>query len=191
MTKIIMMAVAGWFVLTVDSPAQTQVTNVLVQPATTRLEALENTLGKVVLKSRTEVGTVSASTGAVTVFFKEDSLVGENLKEHGVVIVMKVSGQPDDRTLVDYDELESLEGALDYLSRMNWSETTMASFDATFTSKAGLRVESFGNRRSGKIDFSIRSNQMQHGINLAPENLAQIRSLLDQAKRKLDELRRA
>jgi hypothetical protein len=191
MTKIIMLAVAGWFVLTVDSPAQTQVTNVLLQPPSTRLEAMESTVGKVVLKSRTELGTVSTAAGSVTVSFKENSLVGENAKEQGLVIAIKGGGQSDDRILIDYDELDSLAGALDSLSRFDWSTTSMASFDASYTSKAGLRVDASGNRRTGKITFSIRSGHMTRGINLAPEYLTQLRSLVDQAKLKLDELRQA
>lgn len=186
--KIIMLAVTGWLLWTVDSPAQTLLTNVIVQPPTTRLEAVENTVGKIVFKGRTEVGTVSAAAGSITIFFKEDLLVGENTKERGVAVIIKTGGETDERALIDYDELDSLASALDYLSRITWSATTMTSFNASYTSKAGLRFDSFGNRRSGKIEFSVRSGQMAHGIALAPENLAQIRSLLDQARRKLDEL---
>jgi len=191
MCKIMMVAVAGWFLLTVDLPALTEVTNVIILPPTTRLEAVENTVGKIVFKGRTEVGTVTAPTGSITVFFKEDTLVGDNTKEHGVVIVIKGGGQNDERALVDYDELDGLAGALDYLSRLTWSATTMTSFDASYTSKSGLRFDSVGNRRSGKIEFSIRNGQMPQKLVLAPEHLAQMRSLLDQAKRKLDELRGA
>src|ERR1043165_5037301 len=142
MNKIIMAAAVGWFVLAIDSPAQTEATNVIVQPPTTRLEAVENTVGKVVFKGRTEVGTVSASTGSITVFFKEDTLVGDNTKEHGIVIMIKGGGQNDERALVDYDELDGLAGALDYLGRLTWSATTMTSFDASYTSKSGLRLDS-------------------------------------------------
>jgi hypothetical protein len=80
--------------------------------------------------------------------------------------------------------------ALDYLSRIDWSVTSMGSFDASYTTKAGLRVDSFSSRRSGKIEFALRTGQMTRGIVLAPEQLAQIRSLVEQAKRKLDDLRK-
>jgi len=189
MSKTILVALIGWFALTVVCPAQTFITNVMLQPPATTLEAMESTVGKVVFKSRTEIGTISTAAGTVTIYFKEDSVVGENGKAHGLAVAIN-GNDADTRTLVDYDELESLMGALDYLSRLDWSITPMSNFDASYTTKAGLRVDAFGNRRSGRISFSLRSSQTTR-ISLASEHLVQLRSLLDQAKRKLDELRRA
>jgi len=155
------------------------------------LEAVESTVGKIVLKGRSEVGTITANAAAITVFIKESSLVGDTTKQHGLLIVIKLNEQPDERAMLDYDEIDAFSAALDYLSRIDWTATRMSHFDASYTSASGLRVDSFSSRRTGRIEFSLRSGQMTRGIILAPEHLAQLRSLVDESKRKLDELRKA
>lgn len=185
--KLILILTGGGL-LTSGAEAQTVMTNLYFPPPATRLEAVEATVGNIVIKGRTEVGSVTAGPAVITVFCKED-IVGDS-KEHGLLISVKTSEPAETRALVDYDELESLTHALDYLSRIDWSVTSMGSFDASYTTKAGLRVDSFSSRRSGKIEFALRTGQMTRGIVLAPEQLAQIRSLVEQAKRKLDDLRK-
>lgn len=188
---LVRLAMAAWLGLAPGASAQSPITNVIVQPPATKLEALETTVGKVVLKGRTEIGTVTAPNASVSVFIRESSLVQEGAKEHGITMVIKMSEQPDERTMLDYDEIDSLAEAMEFFSRIDFNVTRMSNFDASYTSKAGLRVDAFSSRRTGRIEFALRTGQMTRGTILAPEHLAQLRSLVDQAKRKLDELRRS
>lgn len=183
--KLVLMTMVGLSILTARSYAQN---TILPVPATT-LEIWESSTGKVIVKGTTPIGSVPASAAAVSVVCKEDTIVGAPQKIYGIMVGIKVTGQPDDRTVIDYDELESLLSSIDYLGKIDWSVTSLSSFDASYTTKAGLRLAAFSSKRSGQIEFSIRSSRMVKGILLAPDKLGQLRSLIDQAKTKLDALR--
>jgi hypothetical protein len=134
---------------------------------------------------------VATGGAVITVICKEDTVVGLNRKEYGIVVQISVNGQPDDRTVVDYDELDSLLGTMDYLANINRSVTTLSGIDASFTTKGGLRVSAFSSRRVGQIELALRSSRMQKGMLLTSDQLAQFHSLVDQAKHKLDALKKS
>jgi hypothetical protein len=112
-------------------------------------------------------------------------------KEHGILVDIGVNGQPDDSTVVDYDELDALLGSMDYLANINRSVTALSGLNASFTTKGGLRVGAFSSRRVGQIELSLRSSRMQKGMLLTSDQLVQFHSLVDQAKHKLDALKKS
>ena len=91
--------------------------------------------------------------------------------------------------MVDYDELGPLLAAVDALAKIDWTATSLPNFDAVYLTRGGLRIAAFGVRSTGAIEYSVRGGGMNKGIVLAPTQLTEFRGLLDQAKRKLDELR--
>jgi hypothetical protein len=186
--KIILMAVVVWSIQTIQSQAQIQITN-LVPPPPTILENLENTTGQVIIKATAPVGSVPCTGAMITITCKEDTLVGTGQKEHGVIVGIAISGQPEDKTVIDFDELDSLINALNYLNTVTWSVTSLSSFDVNYTTKAGLRVAVFSSKRSGQIEFALRSSRMARGIVMPPEQRAQLLALLNQARANLVALR--
>jgi hypothetical protein len=187
-SKVLPAAVGCWLLLAVESRAQD--TNAYALAPATRLEALETNTGTVIVKGFAPVGSVSVSAGVVSVTCKEDTDTGAGRKEYGIAITVSVSNQFEDRAIVDYDEMDSLLNAIDYLSKIDWSVTSLISFDAAYTTKGGFRIAAFSSRRSGTIEFTIQSSHMSKGILLAPSQLGPFRGLIDQAKRKLDSIRK-
>ena len=142
-----------------------QDTNVYLQlPPPTILEALENTPDQLLVKGTETVGTVSTEGAIIAVVCKEDTVVSADRKEYGILVQISVNGQADDRTVVDYDELDSLLGSMDYLANINRSVTALSGLNASFTTKGGLRVSAFSSRRVGQIELSLRSSRMQKGM---------------------------
>ena len=89
--------------------------------------------------------------------------------------------------MIDYDEIDSLLNAIDYLARVDWSVTSFPSFDAIYTTRGGFRLVAFGGRRSGVIEYTARSvRSLWPSLALSRDQLAQLRSLVEQAKAKLD-----
>jgi hypothetical protein len=127
----------------------------------------------------------------IAVVCKEDTVVSGARKEHGILVDIGVNGQPDDSTVVDYDELDALLGSMDYLANINRSVTALSGLNASFTTKGGLRVGAFSSRRVGQIELSLRSSRMQKGMLLTSDQLVQFHSLVDQAKHKLDALKKS
>ncbi|MCX6902082.1 MAG: hypothetical protein NTW03_01115 [Verrucomicrobia bacterium] len=67
--------------------------------------------------------------------------------------------------------------------------TSLASFDATYLTKGGFKIAAFSVRRSGTVEHSLRSSRMTKKIVITSSQWAEFRGLIDQARRKIDELR--
>jgi hypothetical protein len=181
--KIVLVSMTSCLILTAQSRAQ--ITN---QYPATILETLESATGQVVVKGTAPIGSISIGSTDVSLVCKEDKLVSTGNKQYGVMIGIKPSGQAEDRTLIDYDEMDSLMASVDYLLRVDWSVTSLASFDASHTTKAGLRLKAFSSKRTSKIEFALNGSHLTR-ILLSPDQVSQFYALLAQGKAKLDALR--
>jgi hypothetical protein len=132
---------------------------------------------------------MSVGSTVISLVCKEDKLVSTGNKQYGVMIGIKPSGQTEDRTVIDYDEMDSLMGSVDYLLKVDWSVTSLSSFDASYTTRAGLRFKAFSSKRASKIEFVLNGSHLTKGILLSPDQVSQFYTLLAQAKAKLDALR--
>jgi hypothetical protein len=190
-SKIAGLTLLGLAVFNISAAAQTTNFYVAVATPPTVLEQLESTNSQLIVKGTAPIGTVYIVGGAISVICKEDLFPASGRKEHGIRIGFQFGNQPEERTVLDYDELAPLLSALDFLNKINWSVTSLTGFDASYTSKGGFRVNSFSSKRAGQIEISMRNASMPKGILIAPDQFAQFRSYIEQAKAKLDDLRRA
>ena len=156
----------------------------------TELGQFEAGIGVVIVKSTGDIGSVTAA-GGVSVKCRESLDTSSGLKRQGLIITIAVTGDQTDTSIIDYDELDSLLSALDYLKSVNWSVTTLGSFDAFYTSRDGLRVAVYGNqRRLDNLGISLQSyHALRARVSFSPDQLAQFRGLIQQGKAKLDALR--
>ncbi len=182
-------AIIGWSLLAL--PIHAQDTNNCLPVPTTKLEAFETNLNTVIIKATADVGSISANAGLVSVKCKEMTDAGSGRREQGIAIELTPGGQLRDVRLVDYEEITPLLEAIDYLNKMDWSVTSLTSFDAVYTTKSGLRLAAFSSRRSGVIEFAVRdAARSGPPILLSRDQVAQFQNLIEQAKTKLDSLRR-
>jgi len=185
----ILVAVAGGPLLA--GVAWAQVTNFCPPFPANKLEAFETNTGTVIIKATAPIGTVPAHGGEVTVRCREVTDAGTGRRETGIIVDLTFGGQPGDTMLIDYDELGSLLDGLEYLGALDWSVTPLPGFDAVYTTKAGFRAAAFGSRRTGNIEFALRSVRAQTApLVLSRDQLGQVRSLVQQGKAKLDSLRK-
>lgn len=182
--KIAVLTALGLFAVAVQSPAQ--VTNGY---PLTRLETLESSTGQLVVKSSAPSGNLSLGMTTLTVVCKEDYLPATPGKElYGILVDLR-SGNAEDATVVDYDEMGALLQSVDYVSKIDWSVTPLSSFSAGYTTRAGLRIAAFSNQRAGKIEFVLHGSHFTKGISLSPDQLSKFYDLLAQAKGQIDQLR--
>jgi hypothetical protein len=184
--KAILVAVVGSSLLGAVSRAQDTV--VLVPAPATELEAMETNTGTVIVKGIALVGSMSIGGDVVSVICKEDTDAAASRKQYGISIKIAASNQLEARTIVDSDEMDSFLNAIDYLAKIDWSATSLTSFDAGYTTKAGFKISAFGSKGSGTIQFSMQAGHRKP-ILITAGQLGQFRGLIDQAKRKLDEAR--
>jgi hypothetical protein len=172
--------------------ARAQETNACLPFPATKLEAFETNFDTVIIKATAPIGAVPARGGEVGVRCREITDAGTGRRESGIIIDLTFGGESGDTTLIDYDELDSLLDGLEYLGTLDWSVTPLPGFDAVYTTKGGFRAAAFGSRRTGNIEFAVRSIRVRTApLVLSRDQLGQVRSLVQQGKAKLDSLRKA
>jgi hypothetical protein len=185
----IFVAVAGACLLT--GMARAQETNTWLPFPATKLEAFETNTDTVIIKATAPIGTVPAHGGEVGVRCREITDAGSGRRESGIIIDLTFGEGLGDTMLIDYDELGSLLDGLEYLGTLDWSVTPLPAFDAVYTTKGGFRAAAFGSRRTGNIEFAVRSVRVRTvPLVLTRDQLGQVRSLVQQGKAKLDSVRK-
>ena len=107
--------------------------------------------------------------------------------EFGVAVIVTQAEGYEDTTVVDYDELEALIRALDYIGKVDWAISSMGHFEAGYTTRSGLKLASYSSRRSGTIEAYALSNRLiRCRVQLTMAQLTQVRTFLEQAKAKIE-----
>lgn len=172
--------------LVISSRAQDVVTNA----PKTRIEAFEVQTGVILIKGISDMGSISGKTGTVQVQYKESTDPVNNRKEYGLAIKVSQGGQQEDSTTIDYDEIDPLIGAIDYISKIDYSASTLPTFAATFTTRGDLTVATYTSKRQGTIQAAVQSNRVfKTRVFLSMDQMAQLRTLLASAKNTIDSMR--
>jgi len=154
----------------------------------TKIEAFQVQTGTVVIKGYAKIGRVSAM-GAVEISAMEFTDAATNKKQTGVVIEIKEAGrlENEDRSFIDYDEVDALLKGIDYISKATVDVTKLGQFEATYKTKGNFSATTYSTG-SGEIAAAVRSGHVRPTTAfLSLEQLAKVRDLVDQAKQKLDE----
>jgi hypothetical protein len=175
--------------LSAFSAALAQDTNAYAYAPATRLESFVTNTGTVVIRGSADIGVVQANTGTITLKCREASDASSGRKETGISIDLNHNQQSKETRYIDYDELEPLINALAYLNKVDWSITSLNSFDAAITTRSGFRASAFSSKRSSAIEFAVRTAGTGNPpILMSRDQLAELRGLLEQARTKLDSI---
>jgi hypothetical protein len=187
---VILVTVVGGALLAI--PTSAQEINICLPFPATKLEAFETNTDTVIIRATAPIGAVSAHSGGVAVRCRGITDAGTSHRERGIVIDIAFDAQLEATALIDYDELDSLLDGLEYLGKLDWSVTSLPDFSAVYTTKGGFRAEARGSRRTGSIEFAVRSTRVNAPkLSLSRDQLGQLRSLIEQARTKLDSMRQA
>lgn len=185
----VLVVVAGGPLL--SGPVRAQETNGCLPVPATKLEAFETNTDTVIIKATAPIGTVPAHGGEVSVRCREITDAGTGHRESGIVVDITFGGPIEAGLLIDYDELDSLLDGMEYLGKLDWSITSLPDFHAVYTTKGGFRADAHGSRWTGNIEFDVRNTRVNSPrLSLSRDQLGQLRSLVEQAKTKLDSLRK-
>jgi hypothetical protein len=185
----VLIIVAGGPLL--SGPVRAQETNGCLLVPATKLEAFETNTDTVIIKATAPIGTVPAHGGEVSVRCREITDAGTGHRESGILMDIELGGAMEAGLLIDYDELDSLLDGMEYLGKLDWSVTSLPDFQAVYTTKGGFRAGARGSRRTGNIEFDVRNTRVNSPrLPLSRDQLGQLRSLVEQAKTKLDSLRK-
>lgn len=180
--KIILLATACMLACA----ATAQDTNLL----RTQIGSFEAQTGVIIIKGIGPVGSIPVGPAQLSVGYKQTKGVGADAKLYGLIIDVEGEQFPRETALVDDDELDSLINAVDFLARVRSDVTPLGSFEASYTTKAGLSVIAQSLRRDGRVLTYLRFEDYPR-IALSPVQMTQFNLLLQRGRRNLDALRSA
>jgi len=156
----------------------------------TKLEAFETQTGRVIIRGRSDIGSVSGM-GTVSVDCIEIIDVSNGVREMGIVIEVKASGSYErtDSSFIDFDEIESLLNGIDYIYKVTPNSTKLSRFEATYKTKGELSIVTF-ERGPRNIEAAVSSGSIGAVTAfISREKLTELRSVIAKAKQKLDEIK--
>ncbi len=187
--KIILAGIGTGLVLALSAVAQ-DFTNA---PATL-IENFELQTGTVIVKASNPINTVTVGNGAITIRTKESTDVNHGQKLYGITIGWNGGANPPSAQLprgflvVDYDELDSLISGINYISNITYEVTSMPTFEASYTTKSGVRIIAHSDRKQGGINAYLQLGDWAK-IQLNSDQLTQLKTVITQAKASLDALK--
>ena len=155
----------------------------------TRLEAVDESYGAVVIKGFTRITTVEVRGVRIDAVDMRNS--GNGSRAKGLVISLREGGERpnENRAFVDYDELDHLLNAIDMMSRVDETITRMPGFEAKYRTLGDFEISVFRQTQRGTavtLSAGICDRATQ---SMTLDELAKIKAMIQEAKSRLDEIR--
>ena len=154
----------------------------------TDIGVFEARTGVVIVKGFGQIGSVAAGPVEISVRCKETTDVSIGQKTYGLTVELDGNPFPRARVLVDDNEIDPLLSGLNYLIKINYDVTALPGFEASYTTKAGLRMMANSLRKEGGVQYSLQYDD-QLRIELTSVQMTQLYSLIAQARKNLDDIK--
>ena len=157
----------------------------------TKLEEVEWRYERVLIKGFTQVANLSARGADIRVDAVELKDADSATRATGLVIALRETGDSprENRSFIDYEEIDRLLRGIDAIERVNESSTKLASFEARYRTLGDLEFVVFRQSRSG-VAVSVSSgscDRVTSGLTL--EELDRLKAHIVEAKTRLDEIK--
>ncbi|MGH9872486.1 MAG: hypothetical protein ACRD9S_08470 [Pyrinomonadaceae bacterium] len=161
-----------------------------VEPRT-KLEAIEWKYERVLVKGFSEIATFNARNVEVRVDAVELKDAATATRAIGLVIALRETGESprENRSFVDYEEIDRLLQGLTAIGKVNESVTKLASFEARYRTVGDLEFIVFRQSRSG-IAASLTTGICDRvTAPLTLDDLDRLKAHIVEAKTRLDEIK--
>ncbi len=157
----------------------------------TKLEAIEARYERVLIKGFSQIATLNVRGADVRLDAVELKDPASSTRVLGLVIALRESGETprENRSLIDYEEIDRLIKALDSVARVNETVTRLAGFEARYRTLGDLEISVFRQSRSG-TSASLSSGICDPVTSLLTlDELDRLRAHIIEAKARLDEIK--
>ena len=161
-----------------------------VEPRT-KLEAIEWKYERVLVKGFSQIATFIARDVEVRIDAVELKEAATATRAIGLVIALRETGENphENRSFVDYEEIDRLLQGLTAIGRVNESVTKLAGFEARYRTPGDLEIIVFRQSRSG-IAASLTSGICDRvTAPLTLDELDRLKAYIVEAKTRLDEIK--
>ncbi|CAN5832003.1 hypothetical protein BH18ACI4_BH18ACI4_07280 [soil metagenome] len=157
----------------------------------TKLETIEGRYETVLIKGFTQVAVFNARGGEVRVDAVELKEAGSATRALGIVVAVREAGERprDNRSFVDYEEIEPLTRAIESIARVNETVTKLTGFEARYRTSGDLEFNVFRQSRSGTAATLTSGICEQTTVLLTLDELERLKGIVLEAKARLDEIK--
>jgi len=161
----------------------------------TKLEAVESRYEKILLKGFSSIANLNVRGVLVRLDAVEMKDSASPLRAIGIVISLRffpAENQPprENRSYIDYEEIDSLLKAMESVARVNESVTKLASFEARYRTVGDFEVIVFRQGRASGTAASLSSGICDKVTALLTlDELETLRAHIVEAKARLDEIK--
>ena len=159
----------------------------------TKLEAIETSYERVLIKGFTQIATMRVRGTDVRIDALELKDNASPTRATGIVIAMReTSGDrpSENRSFLDYEEIDRLLRALEFSSKVNETVTKLVGFEARYRTLGDLEVVVFRQGRASGTAASITTGVCDRVTGLLTlDELELFRAHIVEAKARLDELK--
>lgn len=153
----------------------------------TKIEAFQYQTGTVVVRAFTRIGGMRSPGGLVEVTCMEFTEAQSAGKQQGIAVDIKENSRTEhtERAYIDYDEIEPLIRAIDYISKIGTDVTKLANFEARYTTRGEFAVATFNEAET--INVVISGGHIErYEVVFKFVDLEKFKGLLLNAKTRLD-----
>lgn len=157
----------------------------------TKLEAIEWRYEKVLVKGFSQIANLNVRGADVRIDAVELKGTDSATRAIGLVIALRVPGENprENRSFIDYDEIDRLLKALDAVARVNESVTRLANFEARYRTLGDLEVIVSRQSRGGTA-ASLTSGICDRVTGLLTlDDLDKLKAYIVEARTRLDEIK--
>ena len=154
----------------------------------TTIGVFETRTDEILVRAFNHIGSVTIGPDTISVRMKESKDMGTGETVYGLSVQIDENQSPRERALIDDDEIDPLLVGLDYLIKIKYDVTTLPGFEASFTTRSGLKIAANSIRREGTIQYSIQYDDRPR-IFLSSVQMSQLYALVEQARKNLAALK--
>jgi hypothetical protein len=157
----------------------------------TKLEEIEGLYERVLIKGFIQVAAFNARGGDVRVDAVELKEAGSPTRALGLIVAVREPGEKprDNRSFVDYEEIESLVKAIESIARVNETVTKLPGFEARYRTRGDLELNVFRQSRSGTAASLTSGICEKITVLFTLDELERFKGIILEAKARLAEIK--
>jgi hypothetical protein len=158
----------------------------------TKLEAVEQRYERILHKGFSQIATVNVRGANVRIDAVEMKDSASPLRAMGIVISLRGTADPprENRSYIDYEEIDPLLKAMENVARANESVTKLASFEARYRTLGDFEVIVFRQGRASGTAASVSSGICDKVTGLLTiDELETLRAHIIEAKARLEDIK--
>jgi hypothetical protein len=158
----------------------------------TKLEAVELRYERILIKGFSQIANFRTRDVIIRLDAVEMKDSSSPLRAMGLVISLREAGEPprENRSYIDYDEVDPLLKAMEAVARVNESVTKLASFEARYRTLGDFEIIVFRQGRASGTAASVSSGICDKVTAfLTLDELETLRAHIIEAKARLDEVK--